>query len=50
MILSILDNKEIGLEVQHNNFDSVFCPGITLAIFGMDRKTPNEKDRLKYIC
>ena len=44
MILSMLDNKEIG-PFEQNSFDSFLSTGITLAIFSMDGKTPEEKDR-----
>ena len=43
MILSMLANKEIGLWLDHNSFDSVQC---ILPIFSMDGNTPDEKDRL----
>ena len=46
MILLILDNKAIGLELKHNNFDSFLRTGIALAIFSMGGKTPDGKDRL----
>ena len=48
MILSMLDNKEIG-PFEQNSFDSFLCTGITLAIFSMDENTPDEKDRLN-VC
>ena len=44
MILSMLDNKEIG-PFEQNSFDSFLCTGITLAIFSTDGKTPEEKHR-----
>ena len=46
MILSMLDNKEIGLTFEQNSFDSFWCTVITLAILSMDGNTPDEKDRL----
>ena len=46
MILSMLNNKAIGLEFKHANFDSFLCTGIALTTFRMDGKTPDGKDRL----
>lgn len=40
----MLDNKAIGLEFKHANFDSFFCTGIALKTFSMDGKTPDGKD------
>ena len=42
----MLDDKKIGLYFEHDNFESFLCTAITLAIFSMDWKTPDEKDRL----
>ena len=44
MILSMLDNKEVGPEFERSSFDSFLCTSITLAIFNMDGNTLDEKD------
>ena len=43
MILSMLDNEDIGLQFEQNSFDSFLFTSVTLATFGMDENTPDEK-------
>lgn len=46
MILSMLGNKEIGLQFEHYNSDLNFlCTARNLVNFIMNEKTPDENDR-----
>ena len=45
-ILSMLNNREIGRQLEHLSFESFLYFGVTLLVFKIVGKEPHEKERL----